>query len=348
MVEFKWIKVYLCVILVLRFTAITEQKDQFVVVRAGTRATLPCGLEDRDNCEKTNWLFAKSHQTSAVELVRSGLLQTSASSKSRPERMRVTANCSLVVKEVTAQDAGQYCCRQDEDAVVYLSVVNMTEQRSTDGVTLTCSVWAYGESRCTVKWLLKGGDVDEDNGDLKTSHSGCSATVSFKSSHFIYKSENYEPLTCQVTYGFTEKRFPFRPRSSALGDNETTTESEGGWTEQETAAKKPNQFVTLILDWWRRWCIALAVVLAALVITVVAVVRWKWSKGNETQTLENGVDPEDDVRYASILHATNSAAGIWGGEDQVTYSTVGAPSPSAGAAAPDPNSLYTTVNKLNR
>lgn len=59
-------------------------------------------------------------------------------------------------------------------------------------------------------------------------------------------------------------------------------------------------------------------------------------------------DPEDDVRYASILHATNSAAGIWGGEDQVTYSTVGAPSPSAGAAAPDPNSLYTTVNKLNR
>ncbi|XP_035472863.2 uncharacterized protein LOC118289854 isoform X3 [Scophthalmus maximus] len=332
MVEFKWIKVYLCVTLVLRFTAITEQKDQFVVVRAGTRATLPCGLEDRDNCENTDWLFAKSPQTSAVELFRSGLLQTSASSKSRPERMRVTANCSLVVKEVTAQDAGQYCCRQDEDgrmkdAVVYLSVVNMTEQRSTDGVTLTCSVWAYGESRCTVKWLLKGGDVDEDNGDLKTSHSGCSATVSFKSSHFIYKSENYEPLTCQVTYGFTEKRFPFRPRSSALGDNETTTESE---------------------DWWRRWCIALAVVLAALVITVVAVVRWKWSKGNETQTLENGVDPEDDVRYASILHATNSAAGIWGGEDQVTYSTVGAPSPSAGAAAPDPNSLYTTVNKLNR
>ncbi|XP_047184371.1 uncharacterized protein LOC118289855 [Scophthalmus maximus] len=270
MVEFKWIKVYLCVTLVLRFTAITEQKDQSVVVRAGTRVTLPCGLEDRDNCENTDWLYAKSHHTSAVELFRSGLLQTSASSKSRPERMRVTANCSLVVKEVTAQDAGQYCCRQDEDgrmkdALVHLSVVNMTEQRSTDGVTLTCSVWAYEESRCTVKWLLKGGDVDEDNGDLKTSHSGCSATVSFKSSHFINKSENYEPLTCQVTYGFTEKRFLFRPRSSALGDNETTTESEDWW-------------------WWWWWMrIVLAVGLAAVVITVEAVLRWKRSKDGNIQ-----------------------------------------------------------------
>ncbi|XP_047184366.1 uncharacterized protein LOC124849352 [Scophthalmus maximus] len=271
MVEFKWIKVYLCVILVLRFTAITEQKDQSVVVRAGTRVTLPCGLEDRDNCENTDWLFAKLQQTSPVELVRSGLLQTSASSKSRPERMRVTGNCSLVVKEVTAQDAGLYCCRQDEDgrmkyAVVYLSVVNMTEQRSTDGVTLTCSVWAYGESRCTVKWLLKGGDVDEDNGDLKTSQSGSSATVSFKSSHFIYKSENYEPLTCQVTEGFTEKRFLFRPRSSALGDNEMTTESEDWWW------------------WWWWWMrIVLAVGLAAVVITVEAVLRWKRSKDGNIQ-----------------------------------------------------------------
>uniref|UniRef100_A0A8D3A2R5 Ig-like domain-containing protein n=1 Tax=Scophthalmus maximus TaxID=52904 RepID=A0A8D3A2R5_SCOMX len=104
------------------------RKKASVVVRAGTRATLPCGLEDPDNCENTDWLFAKSHHTSAVELFRSGLLQTSASSKSRPERMRVTANCSLVVKEVTAQDAGQYCCRQDEDALVHLSVVNSEEQ----------------------------------------------------------------------------------------------------------------------------------------------------------------------------------------------------------------------------
>uniref|UniRef100_A0A8D3EC74 Ig-like domain-containing protein n=1 Tax=Scophthalmus maximus TaxID=52904 RepID=A0A8D3EC74_SCOMX len=210
-------------LLSLTVLTITEQKDQSVVVRAGTRVTLPCGLEDRDNCENTDWLFAKLQQTSPVELVRSGLLQTSASSKSRPERMRVTGNCSLVVKEVTAQDAGLYCCRQDEDgrtkyAVVYLSVVN------SESTCLFRTIYGHRDDsdkmnvtflhQCTVKWLLKGGDVDEDNGDLKTSQSGSSATVSFKSSHFIYKSENYEPLTCQVTEGFTEKRFLFRPRSS--------------------------------------------------------------------------------------------------------------------------------------
>ncbi|KAK1889442.1 Pregnancy-specific beta-1-glycoprotein 4 [Dissostichus eleginoides] len=97
--------------------------------------------------------------------------------KAKSDRLRVTENCSLVIKKVTEKDVGRYTCRQfrsgeqeDPDTVFDLSVVNMTEHQDNDEVTLNCSVSTYGGCIHPVKWLLQGRDVDTDHREIKTSH----------------------------------------------------------------------------------------------------------------------------------------------------------------------------------
>ena len=57
-------------------------------------------------------------------------------------------------------------------------------------------------------------DVTEDDTELKTSQSDCSATVSFSKSSSVHKMKNYSSLTCYVNDGYTEETFAFIPPSS--------------------------------------------------------------------------------------------------------------------------------------
>ncbi|GAA6231509.1 uncharacterized protein LOC108887482 isoform X1 [Lates japonicus] len=318
MVEFRWIKIFLFLILVLPLGALTEQPPTSFIVRVGDKVTLPCEnvRDDHDNCDGIRWLYSNSEHTNGVDLVTFGKTGESGIFNSKPDSLSVTKTCSLVVKKVTVEDFGQYGCRRFKsghfkDAVVYLSVIKMTEQKNRDQVTLNCSVSTYGQCTHTVKWLPGGNDVDEDNEDLETSQSDCWTSVSFTMAHSIYT--NYQPLKCEVTDGYTDtvQQFTFSPQTS---------------------------------DWW--WYIILAVGLAALLVTGVVLIKLKKNKGNKTQMDENMADPEDGVSYASISHNknTNSKAQIRGGDDAVTYSTVKTPSSSAGAST-DPSALYATVNK---
>ncbi|XP_047194167.1 uncharacterized protein LOC124851213 isoform X2 [Hippoglossus stenolepis] len=366
--EIKRIKMSLHLLLVLiPFTVLAAQSSH-IIVRAGAEVTLPCDnvRDDHVNCGATSWIFSDSKRTGTVNLFVNRQLDTSVISKSKADRLRLAANCSLVIREVTAEDAGQYNCIQfdlttqtHEDHLVYLSVVNVTEQKRTDEVTLSCSVSTYERCKLTVKWLYMNIDVTEDNTELKTSQSSCSATVSFSKSHSVHKMKNYSSLTCKVRDRYKEEKFAFIPPSSgknkpAPGNNEMTT------------------------DWW--WYIALAVGFATIVIMVVILIRWRRNKdtqinadenitfsaeetkgfdepdsslceanssvpvdsGNKTQTDKNTVDPADDVAYASISHSPYSVVQFQGGDDAVIYSTVTAPSSSTGPSA-DPSSLYANV-----
>ncbi|XP_069371430.1 uncharacterized protein [Paralichthys olivaceus] len=277
----------------------------FIIVRAGAEVILPCEpvTEDHVNCGATTWFFRESEETRDVNLVHYGQLNTSVISKSKADRIRLAANCSLVIREVTVEHAGFYFCRKSDrtgqietDHVFYLSVVTMTEQKRSDEVTLSCSVSTYEACR-EVKWLFMNKDVDEDNKDLKTSQSGCSATVSFSKSSLVHTTKDDNLFKCKVNDGHKEEEFAFIPPSSE-GKNKTAP----GNKEKTTTPG----------DWWRY--IRLAVGLATIVILVVIVVRWRRNKGNKTQTDENT---------------------IRGGDDVVTYST--SPGPSA-----DP-SLYANV-----
>jgi len=105
-----------------------DLKYYYPIVRAGDEVTLPFDnvIDDQDKCESTEWLF--SHSGSTVTLFKDGQIHKAAKAKS--DRLRVTQNCSLVIKKVTEEDAGYYTCRQirsgiqqGPDSDVYLHVV---------------------------------------------------------------------------------------------------------------------------------------------------------------------------------------------------------------------------------
>ncbi|XP_054872133.1 protein EVI2B-like [Amphiprion ocellaris] len=114
----------------------------------------------------------------------------------------------------------------------------------------------------------------------------------------------------------------------------TTTDPAAGET-------SPNADLPAIL-------IPVAVVSAALLIIIVAVIRWKGAKENNTQLDDNTADPPDGVSYASIRYKkkTKRKARVQGEDDMVTYSTLNTFSTSAGAST-DPRRLYISINKTN-
>ncbi|XP_053301551.1 uncharacterized protein LOC128460398 isoform X2 [Pleuronectes platessa] len=264
--EIKRIKMSLHLLLVLiPFTVLDAQYSK-IIIRAGAEVTLSCDnvREDHVNCGANEWIFTDSEGTRGGNLFVNRQLDTSKISKSKADRLRLAANCSLVISEVTAEEAGDYNCRESDLAtqpflgsLVDLSVVNVTEQKRSDEVTLSCSVSPCSNCDLTVKWLFMNKDVTENNKDLKTSQSHRSATVSFSKSHFDQKIKNYSSLTCKVKDGYKEEKFSFIPPSSgknepAPGNNEMTT------------------------DWWRY--IRLVVGFATIVILVVILIRWRRNK----------------------------------------------------------------------
>ncbi|XP_053301543.1 uncharacterized protein LOC128460396 isoform X2 [Pleuronectes platessa] len=266
--EIKRIKMSLHLLLVLIPFTVLDAQYSSIIIRAGAEVTLSCGnvREDHVNCGATEWLFIDSEGNRSVKLFVNRQLDTSEISKSKADRLRLAANCSLVISEVTAEDAGRYTCRQfdlttqpyEDHHVVYLSVVNVTEQKRSDEVTLSCSVSPSCRTcDLTVKWLFMNKDVTENNKDLKTSQSSSSATVSFSKSLLVHKMKNYSSLTCKVEHRDKEEKFSFIPPSS--GKNEP--------------APGNNKMTT---DWWRY--IRLVVGFASIVILVVILIRWRRNK----------------------------------------------------------------------
>ncbi|XP_035760140.1 uncharacterized protein LOC118453495, partial [Neolamprologus brichardi] len=218
MVTFRWIKMFLFFVLMLQFGgALSGDLSLSFTVRDGDKVTLPCQnlINNHHNCDTTTWIFTDSRGTPAVELVNLGQIKES-------DRLSVTAECSLAIKKVTAEDVGRYTCRQFQsksgtqqglDAVVYLSVVHMTEQKTADEVTLNCSVWTYERCKHKVKWIHNSEALDIDYSNLKTLESPCSATVTFLNDAYTHIS-TYD-FNCSVTTEFNkEQLFTFSTQSS--------------------------------------------------------------------------------------------------------------------------------------
>ncbi|XP_032398657.1 tyrosine-protein kinase-like otk [Etheostoma spectabile] len=360
MAEFRRIQITLFVILLLQVTAVPRQTHLSVTVRAGDDVPLPCeNVITQGNCDQTTWLSSRNGEA-AVELIAFGQIKDNIP-KTKSDRLSVTEKCSLVIKNVTGDDAGRYTCRQfntsgpklGPDAVVHLSVVTMEELKNTDdSSTLSCSVLTYDECKHTVEWLYEG-----DETDVEIRPATCSAQVSFT------PRLNQNLLKCNVT----DKRngntllCNVGPRSSCKKSGSSTVGTD------YTPENDTGLWVYIFVP------VGVTALLAALII--VLVIRRKKTKRNKTQTVEkielssnsaatqsapetsqDMADPEGGVFYASINHTkkTNSKAQAQGKDadadaNAVTYSTVRASSSSAAAAASaDLSDLYATVNKPNQ
>ncbi|XP_056261006.1 uncharacterized protein LOC130187420 isoform X2 [Seriola aureovittata] len=347
-VEFRRTKMFLLMMLLLQFTA--AGRDSSVTVRVRGDVTLSCGSlrEDQVECDGTTWIFSVSGSSSAVPLFDVGKIHKDARSKS--DRLSLKEKCSLVVKNVSAEDVGQYNCKQFESgtqqgsgSLVRLSVVTITEQKDGDVVKFTCSVSMDGDCKHSVKWLYQGKDVGKGHRDFLTSQSLCSVSVSFQTSHYIYGS-GYKIFSCNVTDDNNEQQLTFPIQASP---------EESG--EDETIATENN----MKAGWW--WFVLGGVALLVLLMIAVAVMKLKRTEGNrrgrkentelslnpaETpsapQTGQDTADPEGGVSYVSISFTkkTNSKARVVAEDDDdddddaVTYSTVKPSSSSAGALIP--------------
>nr|XP_040017025.1 uncharacterized protein LOC120808276 isoform X4 [Gasterosteus aculeatus aculeatus] len=300
MAEFRGIQTSLFLILMLQFTE--AAREQRLTVRDGDEVTLPCNsvTEDQNNCDSTEWFFTYLRSRPPVVLVTNGQIEEA---KAESDRLSVSQNCSLVMKKVTRGDVGLYVCRQFrpgrqyEDAEVHLSVVSMTEETNRDEVTLRCSVWTYERCKRTVKWMNGGQDVDKDK-EVKTSPSLCSASLSFKTSHFFYTS-SFTSLKCEVTDG--DKVMQFSPSGE---DTTAPTEEDTKAGDTTTTSPEPQSDSTSTSGGWR--LVSVSVGLAALIIILVVVNMWIRIKERKTQTEENAVryDAEDDtVNYENMRPA---------------------------------------------
>ncbi|XP_020510665.2 uncharacterized protein [Labrus bergylta] len=324
MVELRGFQMFLLLFVVLEVTARTTH-FLTILVRDGDEVILPCEnvLSDHDNCDGTAWSFSQLAKMAAVDLVKGGRIIK------RTDRLRITANCSLVMTNATKEDFGRYFCiqekpgqRQDGEAVVDVDFVTMTEEKDSSTVILKCRLLTRGTCEHTVEWLFQGQHVDHK--DLITHKLRCLATVTFKTNHFIYTSQKYELLKCNVKEKNSERslQFTFHPPSSGrnktvFGNIQTTT--------------NPKEL------WWL--FIIVPVGLTALLMTAVVIIRRKKSKGKITQMDENMPDPED-VSYVSISHIKRKRKAQVKHDDTYTaviYSAVKT------SSADDHSALYASV-----
>ncbi|MEQ2260580.1 hypothetical protein XENORESO_020764 [Xenotaenia resolanae] len=215
MAAFRWIQMSLFLTLVLQFTASTGTQLAFFIVRPGDEVTLPCGnrTDYQDDSVSTEWLFSAFRSPETEMLVRNPNREVNT----RSDKMSVTADCSLVLKTVTVEDVGFYTCRQNvsgkqQDADIFLSVIDMAEQIINDEFTLNCYVLQYEDCRHEVEWLHEG--KEEIFSHMESSTHSCSDTVIFPTSKL--RQTSYESLTCKVTNTYNQKvqLFPFKHPSS--------------------------------------------------------------------------------------------------------------------------------------
>ncbi|XP_033973057.1 uncharacterized protein LOC117471939 [Trematomus bernacchii] len=198
MVEFRRINTTLVVILLLQFTAVTGKTSLSFTVRAGHSATLLCEnvIKPQDKCDSTTWLYSRYEGGTTIELIHLGKKKTDVISKAKSDRLSVTEDCSLVIKNITREDAGRYSCRQynrsgeqqGPDFPVLLSVIIMTQDKQNYMIILFCVVSTYGDCKHTVKWVYEG-----NQNDVEIRPATCASRVRFAS------HPNQKLLKCNVT-----------------------------------------------------------------------------------------------------------------------------------------------------
>lgn len=84
--------------------------------RVGEDAVLPCSVERRSNRD-VYWVISRLRRAASEQMSCTANVEQTAAS-----RLSVNSSCSLLIRNVTEEDAGRYVCRDRQDYYNYIPV----------------------------------------------------------------------------------------------------------------------------------------------------------------------------------------------------------------------------------
>ncbi|XP_040921017.1 uncharacterized protein LOC121200038 [Toxotes jaculatrix] len=194
----------LILMFLLQFEGISGQRSLYY--RPGHDVTLPCDRASSANstCSSINWLYNRARSQTFSEVKNGNVDQSSV----RAARLSLDTRCSLLINNITAEDAGFYTCRlrrdTEHDISVYLNILTVSPSPpdadlTRDGeVTLECSLFRYNTSdRCVrnrFRWVNETGAelLGEGVRDTVTNQMKCVSVLTVKLQSFHNRT-----FTCQ-------------------------------------------------------------------------------------------------------------------------------------------------------
>ncbi|XP_043963106.1 uncharacterized protein LOC122825666 isoform X2 [Gambusia affinis] len=166
--------------------------------REGENVVLPCNSPSSDySCSVIDWVYYKD-TSSAHTVIGNGKVDQSSP---RASRLNLDNICSLIINNITADDAGIYICtpgsRSSSDGLVYLNVLTISDADPTnEDFTLQCSLWKHGGwTSCPQKsfrWFDETGSELTSKNDDRRSTQRCFSSLTVK-----HQSDTNRRFTCQ-------------------------------------------------------------------------------------------------------------------------------------------------------
>nr|XP_046228756.1 uncharacterized protein LOC124050342 [Scatophagus argus] len=329
----------LILICALQFEVCISGNPTRMYKRDGQEAILPCGMASPSDttCSNFSWLYNRDTSKTLNVYVRGRIAKESSG---RAARLSLGAGCSLVITNVTAEDAGLYTCRlgttPDQDAPVFLSVLTISSsppeagQKRDGEVTLNCSLVRYSTlgpcKQDSIRWVNESGTLlhGEGVGHKFLGQKNCLSLLSVSQSGLSRK------YTCQL----------LDEENKVLIDADYTPDGQKEQTNSDQTS------ITIIAA-----VVGAVVVLVVLVVVVIAAVLIKYrQRAKVTEDVQKPSqqpschvvctqdEPESNLTYITISHANQQASSRQKirKAEEVTYSTVKTPDK-------DPSSLYSSV-----
>ncbi|XP_036066495.1 uncharacterized protein LOC112158150 [Oryzias melastigma] len=129
-------------------TGISGQTER-LYHRVGDDVILPCRAKSSSSsCSDVNWLYWRDPTTSFITEIH---VEDFDQSSVGASRLSVSNNCSLIIRNITDEDAGEYVCRveNENDVNVVLNTLSISSDppevhpRPNGDVTLQCSLNRY-------------------------------------------------------------------------------------------------------------------------------------------------------------------------------------------------------------
>ncbi|XP_029948694.1 uncharacterized protein LOC115389343 isoform X2 [Salarias fasciatus] len=172
--------------------------------RPGDDVLLPCLLVSltKTRCSDIDWFYNKQRRRTFLDVDDGEVVKSSP----RAARLSLHTNCSLIINNITAEDAGQYTCRYERDSTwdtqVFLNILTIspsstdTDPNRDGDVTLSCSLFKFGgwcEPR-SVRWVDETGAelVGEGDGFRYGGQTNCVSYLTVKN-----QAEHSRRYTCQ-------------------------------------------------------------------------------------------------------------------------------------------------------